>query len=373
MSPKSRLKKILPKISRSATAGSKKPGSAPGTVQHIGHRHLEDVQITIHDYDEHHAEEIPIQNITECRPYLEDPSKTWIKVSGLHDIEKLKSIWSYFDLHPLIQEDIVHTTQRPKVEHYPNNTYFVLRMLYYSEDDQTLEAEQISIVLGKNYVLSFQESDRPIFTPIVERLKVEQSRMRMLGPDYLTYALIDNIVDHYFSVLETLGEKIELVEDELILDPDKNTFQHIHLIRREIIFFRKAVWPLRDTINSTIRDESPLIINATKIYLRDVYDHMVQIIDNIENYREMVMGLHDMYMSNISNKMNEVMKVLTIIATIFIPLTFIAGIYGMNFDPDASPYSMPELTWYWGYPAVMLTMLVIALVMVVYFKRKDWM
>ncbi len=373
MSPKKRLKRILPHIRRNSTGKAKKPGSAPGTIQHIGRRQVEDIKITVYDFDEHHADEIHIDNIEECKPYLDSPSKTWVNVCGLHDVEKLTSVWSYFDLHPLIREDIVHTSQRPKMEHYSNNIFFVLRMLHYAGEEQGLEAEQVSIVLGKNYVLSFQESDKPYFEPVIKRLKVDQSRMRKLGPDYLTYALIDVIVDYYFKVLEVLEEYMEDTENKLMQNPDNNTLRQVHVLRREIVFFRKTVWPLRDTINSTIRDESPFIDETTNIYLRDVYDHVVQIIDNIENYRDMIMSMHDTYMSHISNKMNEIMKVLTIIATIFIPLTFIAGIYGMNFDPEASPYNMPELKWYWGYPTIVLLMLILAICMVIYFKKREWL
>ncbi|MDX1636414.1 MAG: magnesium/cobalt transporter CorA [Balneolaceae bacterium] len=352
---------------------SKKPGSAPGTLEHIGEQRLEDIQLTIHDYDVDHIDEIAITDVEESRPYLENPSKTWIKVYGVHDIDKLKHIWSYFDLHPLIQEDIVNTTQRPKAELYENNMYFVLKMLSWSEEHQQIESEQVSIVLSGNFVLSFQETDRPFFNPILERLKFGNIRIRKHGVDYLTYTLIDAVVDHYFSVLEHIGERIEQLEDQVLDDPDTETLEQIHALRRDLIYFRKSVWPLRDMLNSTIRDESPFIEEHTKIFLRDVYDHMVQIIDNIENYRDMVIGMHDIYMSHVSNKMNEVMKVLTIIATIFIPLTFIAGIYGMNFDPSASPYNMPELGWYWGYPVTMLVMLIMAVVMVFYFWKKGWL
>lgn len=372
MSAKKRLKKILPGIGFRANRRHKKPGSAPGTVQHIGKQHLEEIQITIHDYDLNNVQEIPIDQIHKVQPYLENPSKTWIKVCGLHDIETLKAIWDYFDLHPLIQEDIVNTSQRPKVESYDNCLFFVLRMLNYSEEEEMINAEQISLVLGKNYVLSFQETDKDYFKPVLDRLTIENGRLRSRGTDYLAYALIDTIVDHYFHIIEYIADEIELIEDQLLKEPGEHLLQNIHKVRREVIFFRKSVWPLRDAINTAIRDESKFITGETKIYLRDVYDHMIHVIDNIENYRDMVLGVHDMYMSYVSNKMNEVMKVLTIIATIFIPLTFIAGIYGMNFNPATSPFNMPELNWYWGYPATLGLMAVIAVIMVLYFKRKGW-
>lgn len=364
----------LPRIGRRKTEKAHTVGLAPGTLEYIGERRVEDVKITVIDYDDDHAETIEITDIEECKPYLENPSKTWIRVWGLHDLEKLKTIWSYFNLHPLVQEDIVNTSQRPKVEEYEDNLFIILRMLHYTDGEHVvLDSEQVAIVLGENYVLSFQESDTPHFAPILERLKVVGSRLRKLGPDYLTYALIDTVVDYYFKVLNELGERLEETEEELIVDPTDNTFHKIHLMRREAIFFRKSVWPLRDMINTVIRDDNRFIDDQIKVYMRDVYDHMVQIIDNIENYREMIIGLHDMYMSHTSNKMNEVMKLLTIIATIFIPLTFIAGIYGMNFNPETSPYNMPELSWYWGYPAVWASMVLVAVIMVFYFKRKDWL
>lgn len=368
MAQNNRLHSLKPALRR-----RKKPGSAPGTVEHVGEQHVEEIAITVLDFDQDHLEAITIDAIKECKPYVEKPSKTWIKVEGLHDIEKLKSIWSYFDLHPLIQEDIVNTHQRPKVEQYDNCLFIVMRMLSYSPEHETIDNEQVSIIIGNDFVLSFQETDRPIFQPVIDRLNIPNTRIRTHGPDYLAYTLIDNMTDYYFSLLDGLGEQMEAVEDELMGEPNEGTFQKIHDLRKDIISSRKAIWPTRDMLNSLIRDESAFVKQDTKIFIRDVYDHLVQIIDNIENYRDMVMGMHDMYMSHVSNKMNEVMKVLTIIATIFIPLTFLAGIYGMNFNPEASPYNMPELNWYWGYPAFWVVTIVIAILMIVYFRRKEWL
>lgn len=369
-------KKINPfqgfRSSKKTNGSVKKPGAAPGTVEHVGTKRVEKITITVHDYDQDHVNTIPIESIEDCKPYLKNPSKTWIKVEGLHDVEKLKSIWSYFDLHPLIQEDIVNTNQRPKVEQHENCIFFVMRMLYYTPDQQSIDNEQISIILGKNFVLSFQETDRPLFNPVVDRLNTSKSRIRNMDVDYLAYALMDTVTDHYFSLLDTQVDQMEQIDEELLDDPDESTFQKIHSLRKEIVFTRKSIWPTRDMLNSVIRDESEFIEESTKIYIRDVYDHMVQIIDNVENYRDMILGMHDMYMSHVSNKMNEVMKVLTIIATIFIPLTFIAGLYGMNFNPEASPYNMPELNWYWGYPAFWVVMIIVATIMITYFKKKDW-
>lgn len=374
MSAKKRFRKVLPKLRlRNNKRQTKKPGSAPGTVEHIGKRHLDEIQITIHDYSEEDIQKVAIDAIQEVQLFVDTPSRTWIKVYGLHDTNKLKSICNYFDLHPLIQEDIVNTSQRPKVELYDNCAFFVLKMLTFSEEEQSLKSEQISIILGPDYVLSFQETDNDYFKPVLERLFVKGTRLRLRSVDYLTYALIDTVVDHYFNIIDSIAVEVEKVEESLLDNPDEQALQYIHKLRREIIFFRKSVGPLRDAINSAIRDESAFITENTKIYLRDVYDHIIQVIDNVENYRDIILGLHDLYMSYVSNKMNEVMKVLTIIATIFIPLTFIAGIYGMNFNTEISPYNMPELNWYWGYPTFWAAILLISIVMIFFFKRKGWL
>ncbi|MEX0648867.1 MAG: magnesium/cobalt transporter CorA [Balneolaceae bacterium] len=353
----------------------KPPGQTPGTAIHTGEKKLDEVLFTVHDFDESHFDSIHIKKIEKSEPYLTSKSKTWIQVRGLHDIDKLRTVWDFFRIHPLVQEDIVSTTQRPKVEPYPDAVFVVLRMIKHSADQEKtlkLQTEQVSIVLGENYVLSFQESDEPIFEPVIKRLEIPSTRLRRLQSDYLAYALIDNVVDHYFQALDIIGEAIENIEEKIIENPKKEILHEIHVLRRDLIFFRKSVWSLRDGINSLIRDDSPLISSEVKVFLRDVYDHVVQVIDNIENSRDMVYSLYDMYMSGLSNRMNEVMKVLTIIATIFIPLTFVAGIYGMNFNPDSSPLNMPELEWYWGYPASLLLMGAIVTGMLIFFRRKEW-
>jgi magnesium transporter len=353
----------------------KPPGQAPGTVIHTGQKKLDNVIIKVHDFDETESRSVDVENLNDIEPYLKDKSKTWIQVQGLHDIEMLQKIWNYFDLHPLIREDIVNTTQRAKIEDYGNQIFVVMRMIsqeLVDEGNPRLRNEQVSLVLGENYVISFEESDSAVFDPVLKRIETPNTRLRKFGPDYLAYALIDNISDHYFHAITDVGDAIENLEERIIEDPEESLLQSIHVLRRDLIFFRKAVWPLRDSINSLIRDENPLIKSETKIYIRDVYDHIIQVIDNIENYREMVYSLYDMHMSGLSNKMNEVMKVLTIIATIFIPLTFIAGIYGMNFNADTSPLNMPELNWYYGYPASLAVMGILALLMIYYFRKKNW-
>lgn len=353
----------------------KTPGAIPGTPIHTGIQHLDQVQMTVHDFDESHYEVIPIKKIEKSEPYLQNKSKTWIQVNGLHDIETLRTVWDYFDLHPLVQEDIVSTTQRPKVELYPDHIYIVLRMITHMQSENgewVLQTEQISIVLGQTYVLSFQESDQPIFDPILKRLELSSTRLRKYGPDYLCYALIDTIVDHYFNAMDQISESIETTESLVLTSHTPENLNRIHSHRRDLVFFRKSVWSLRDALNSLVRDDSLLISSEVKIFIRDVYDHVVQIIDSIETNREMIIGLYDIYMSSISNRMNEVMKVLTIIATIFIPLTFIAGVYGMNFDPGSSPYNMPELNWYYGYPLSLSLMFLVTIGLIYFFKRKGW-
>ncbi|WP_234572062.1 magnesium/cobalt transporter CorA [Rhodohalobacter sp. 614A] len=354
----------------------KPPGQKPGTAIYTGIQRMDEVIMTVHDFDEQHYDKIPIKKIETSEPFLQSESKTWIQIQGLHDVEKLRSVWDYFELHPLIQEDIVNMSQRPKIEHYSDSVFIVMRMITHKDngsESQDLETEQVSIVLGKNYVLSFQESDTPVFDPIIKRLEMENTRLRKLDADYLAYALTDTIVDHYYHALDLIGETLEDLEELVISEPDEKHLQKIHAMRRDLIYFRKSVWSLRDGLNSLIRDESPLISEEVKVFIRDVYDHLVQVIDSIETSREMVFGLYDMYMSGLSNRMNEVMKVLTIIATIFIPLTFIAGIYGMNFNPEASPWNMPELSWYYGYPASLAIMVVLTILMIFYFRRKGWL
>lgn len=349
-----------------------KAGAAPGTLEHIGKQHLDEIKITLTDYDSDHADDHQIEDINEISPFLDRTSTTWIQVYGLHDIQKLNHVWDLFNLHPLIREDILNTSQRPKVEFYGDCIFFVARMLSYSDQEQIVETEQMSIILGTNYVLCFQETDAQLLEPVAKRLQNDEARIRKQKADYLTYTIIDTLVDHYFNVNRQLAEQIETLEDMLLDDHDESLQQDIHHLRREIIFIRRSIWPLREAIHNSLRTNDTLFKDTTKVYLRDVYDHITQLSDTVDHQRDLMLSMHDMFMSQISNKMNEVMKVLTIIATIFIPLTFIAGIYGMNFNPASSPYNMPELNWYWGYPMSLGIMVSIAIIMIFYFKRKGW-
>jgi magnesium transporter len=344
-----------------------KVGQVPGTLVYTGERKAEKVRISIIDYDEMHLEEREVATVEECFPFKDKSTVTWINIDGLHDLGLIEKIGKQFGLHPLVLEDIVNTGQRPKLEDFEDHIFVVLKMLYYHQKKNQLEAEQISLIFGQNFVISFQESVGDIFDPIRERIRTGKGRVRKAGADYLAYALIDSIVDNYFVILEQIGEKIEDTEQELGVQPTLETLQTIRTFKKEMIFLRKSIWPLREAVNSLERGESALINQSTLIYLRDVYDHTIQIIDAVESYRDMLSGMLDVYLSSISNRMNEVMKVLTIFASIFIPLTFVAGIYGMNFT------NMPELGWRWGYYGVLLLMAVIAVVLIVYFKRKRWL
>ncbi|MFA5648713.1 MAG: magnesium/cobalt transporter CorA [Bacteroidales bacterium] len=361
------------KFRRPKMSTRKKPGDSPGTAIHTGKKILNNVIVTIHSFNEKNFSSHTVKTIDKIDTDLTNKTKIWVQVQGLHDIDTLQTVWKHFNLHPLVEEDIVNTNQRPKVEPYNDYIFLVLRMINYAKDEQTSINEQVSIVLGANYVITFQESDTPIFSPVIKRLEQNDTRLRKLGPDYLAYALTDCIVDNYYNSLYTIDDIIEGIEEEVIANPKKHHLQQIHSLRNDLMVFRKSAWSLRDGLNSLLRDESPLISDEVKIFTRDVHDHLVQVIDTLENSREMVYSLYDMYMSNLSNRMNEVMKVLTIIATIFIPLTFIAGIYGMNFNPKSSPLNMPELNWYWGYPASIGLMAAITIIMLVFFKRKGWL
>ena len=354
----------MPKLTKKR---SKKAGLPPGTLVHIGERKAEIPKITIMDYSETLFQEKEVKTIEECFLFKDTPTITWINIDGLHQVEILEKLGECYGFHPLVLEDILNTDQRPKVEDYGEYLYIVLKMLDQSNQSNEILTEQMSLILGPSFVISFQEREGDVFDSIRERIRTGKGRIRKMGADYLTYSLLDSIVDNYFIVMEKLGEKIEFLEEELVKRPIPETLQTIHHLKREMIFFRKAVWPLREVIGSLERGELPLVKETTRIYLRDVYDHTIQVIDTIETFRDMVSGMLDIYLSSVSNRLNAVMKVLTIIATIFMPLTFIAGIYGMNFK------YMPELEWKWGYPVVWIAVILISVSMLTYFKKKGWL
>jgi len=344
-----------------------KVGLPPGTTTYSGEPKDEHIRITVLDYDEKSYHETEVAKIEECLPFKGSETTSWINVDGIHDAELISDFGELFEIHPLALEDISNSWQRPKVEDYDDFLYVVVRMLSYDEQGKEVTGEQVSLILTDHCVISFQERPGDIFEGLRERIRKGKGRVRRMGADYLLYALLDTVVDQYFLILEKLGDRIEELENEVITSPVPESVRNIHHLKREMIFLRKAIWPLRELVNTLERGESKLVAKATQRYLRDVYDHAIQVIDTVETFRDMLSGMHDTYLSSLSNRMNEVMKVLTIIATIFIPLTFLAGIYGMNFE------YMPELKWPWGYAAVWGAMLVIGACMVVYFKRRRWL
>jgi magnesium transporter len=345
----------------------KKAGLPPGTLVHIGERKLEKVRITVIDYDENSFQEKQVEKIEDCFEFKKTPTVSWINIDGLHDVEIIEKIGKHYDFHPLVLEDILHTGQRPKFEDLESYIFIVLMMLRFDDESQTVISEQVSLVLGPGYVISFQENIGDVFEQIRDRIRNAKGKIRKMGSDYLMYVLLDSIVDGYFLIMEKLGEKIESMEEELVSSPSEKTLRQIHNMKREMVHLRKSVWPLRELISGVERSESDLIRETTGAYLRDVYDHTIQVIDTVESFRDMVSGMLDIYLSSISNRMNAVMKVLTIIATIFIPLTFVAGIYGMNFE------NMPELKWRYGYLGVWIIMVTITGGMLFYFKKKKWL
>lgn len=346
---------------------SKKAGLPPGSLVHIGKKKKAKTKITVIDYDEKTFQELEIEDPKECIPYKDKSSTTWINVDGIENTEILKDLGECFNVHPLTLEDILNTDQRPKLEDFENYIYIVLKMLSYDEIEDEITSEQVSLILGKNYLVSLQESEGDIFDLIRERIRNGKGRVRKAGSDYLSYLLLDAIVDNYFTILEKVSEKIEGLEDEIVKSPTRETLNTIHNLKIEMLYLKKSVWPLREVVNKLERGELTLIKKSTSVYLRDIYDHTIQVIDTAETLRDMLSGMLDIYLSSISNRMNEVMKVLTIIATIFIPITFIAGIYGMNFS------NIPELGWSWSYLVFWIVVLIIGVTMIIYFKRKKWL
>jgi len=346
---------------------SSKVGLPPGTPVHIGKRKRESLQVAVLDYDENGYQERAVAGLEQCVAVTGAPGVTWISVAGVHDVEALQHIADCFHLHPLVLEDIANTDQRPKLEDYDDYLFIVAKAFDGDTGADEVNAEQVSIILGRNFVISFEEQESALFRPISERIRSGRGQVRRLGADYLAYSLIDAIVDKYFVVLEALGERIEVLEEELVTNPTAATLRVMHQLKREMILLRKAVWPMREVILTLSRAESPLVKQTTGVYLRDVSDHAIEVIDTMETYRDMVSGMLDIYLSSISNRMNEIMKMLTIIATIFIPLTFLAGVYGMNFK------YMPELSSRWGYPTLWGVMLLAAGGMLLYFRKRKWL
>jgi magnesium transporter len=324
-------------------------------------------RISIFDFDEsqYTEKEIPYH---ECQAYKNKPTVTWINVDGIHNTKVIKDICDCFKLNPLVYEQLIDNTQKPKIEDYGDHLLIVLKMFLYNKETAAIISEQVSLVIGANYILTFQERDiqEDVFDPVRKRIRTSGTKIRQSKADYLAYRLIDAIIDYYFAILEIMGERIEKIEQETIAAPGKTTLVQMQKIRKDMLYLRKSIWPVREIMNSLQRGESKLISEGTQKHMRNLYEHTAQIIDTIETLRDTMSSLLDIYLSSISNKLNEIMKVLTMISTIFIPLTFVVGVYGMNFK------YMPELNWEYGYLSVWVVTLAIVCVMLYYFKRKKW-
>jgi magnesium transporter len=345
---------------------SKKKGMSPGSVVFIGDRKAEKSSISVIEYNADNIMEKKDILITECAAFKDTDKISWIDVTGLHDVDAVAELGRIFDIHSLVLEDIVNTNQRPKIEIFDDHFFVVFKMLFSDPLTAGIQSEQVSLIVNEKTVISFQEREGDVFEPLRERIRQAKGRTRTMGSDYLAYSILDIIVDNYFEILEKLGEEMEILEEELIKAPGSKTLGKIYRMKREILSVRKAVWPLRDVVNRLEKGEITLINRKTMPFLRDLYDHIIQVIDNVEAMRDTVTGLLELYLSSVSFKMNDVMKVLTIISTIFIPLTFIAGVYGMNFE------NMPELKWSYGYFISLGLMSVIFVSMVIFFKKKKW-
>lgn len=356
---------------RGAAAAAQKRGAAPGTLIYEGPDIEEPVGLSYMTWDEDGLRERgrtgPPASLAECLHEIHAPGTTWINVDGVHDIPVVQELGGAASLHRLVLEDILATSHRAKLEEYPHYLYVIVRMVRWNEEDESIADEQLSLVVGEGWVFSFQERRGDVFEGVRERLRHGRGLIRTRGADYLAYALMDTVVDHYFGVIEKVSDRIELLEAEVLANPEPGVVERIHRLKREMLLVRRAIWPLREVVSQLTRDPLPFVQEETRVFIRDVYDHTVQVIDTVETLRDLLGGLTDLYMSGVSNRMNEVMKVLTMIATIFIPLSFLAGVYGMNFEV------MPELGFAWGYPTLLGIMAVIAAGMLVSFRRKGWL
>ncbi|MGP1375511.1 MAG: magnesium/cobalt transporter CorA [Almyronema sp.] len=347
------------------------PGSSPGTL--TIEADAVPPELVLIDYDDTQAVRIDLQKPYDCVPYLDTESVSWLDVRGLGSEIILRQVGEIFNLHPLVLEDVVNVPQRPKVEQYEQQLLIIARMVTPKPSGKGFFSEQVSFILGKYYLLSVQEEpELDCFGPVRDRIRRHHGVIRQHGADYLTYTLLDAIIDGFFPVLEDYGELIEELEDEVVQNPSRHTIEKIHDLRRELMSLRRAIWPQRSAINSLIRDTNELISPEVRIYLQDCYDHVIQVLDILETYRELASSLMDVYLSSVSNRMNEVMKLLTVISSIFIPLTFIAGVYGMNFNYQTSPWNMPELNTYYGYPLTLAVMAAVAIAMCIFFWRRGW-
>ncbi|MGD7652316.1 MAG: magnesium/cobalt transporter CorA [Verrucomicrobiales bacterium] len=346
---------------------SAKAGLSPGTMVFLGEQKVDALCVDVVSYGPDRYSELRDVGVGVCGELAKGPGIDWISVNGIHDVGLIESLGSCFGLHPLTLEDIVNTGLRPKIEEFESYLFATLKMIRFDEAAGAVEMEQVSLIFGENYVVSFQEGGADVFAPVRERLRFGKGRIRSRRADYLAYSLMDAVVDEYFLLVERIGDRIEVLDDKILEDPDPGDLQEVHRLKREILGLRKAVWPLREEIAAMEKSDSELIRGDTRVFLRDLYDHAIHVIDMVETYRDLLTGMHDTYLSSVSNRMNEVMKVLTNIATIFMPLSFIAGMYGMNFE------NMPGLRQPYGFVVVLAVMLTIGVGMAVYFRRKNWL
>jgi magnesium transporter len=345
---------------------AKKAGMPPGSLVYLGKKEHLPAKITIIQYRDADFVENEYDAFNQCLPLEHREGVTWINVNGISQVQNLEQVGSCFNIHPLVLEDILDIEQRPKIEDYEDYLYIVLKTISHTPEAEEVESEPVSLILGPHYVITFHEGNGDLFAPIRERLLRGKGRIRKMGADYLAYAIIDLIVDNYFVALETFSDKVEFLEDEVVIRPNPQTLREVHRFKNDMIMLRKSLWPLREVIARLERRESPLISDQLSIYLKDVYDHTIIAIEEVETYRDILSGMLDIYLSSMSNRLNEIMKVLTIIATIFMPLTFVTGLYGMNFK------NMPELRWHYGYYGAVVVMGLIAVAMLWYFRRKNW-
>lgn len=344
----------------------KRPGSPPGVLVHVGRKKMQSVDIQAFDFGRDNLEEAHGITADEALKYRDTQNVSWVNIDGLHDVDIIRTIGSHYHIHALNLEDVLDTNHRPKIDDMEDYIYVSLKMLTINPADRRVALEHISILLGETWVLSFQEIPGDIFEPIRERLRAGKGRMRKMGADYFAYALMDSIVDHYFVVVEELGARIEILDEAILQRPSPKTLQEIHSLKNELITVRKSVWPMRDIVAGLARNEGKLIRPETEVFIKDLYDHVIQLIDTVEIYRDLVGGLFDIYLSSISNRTNEIIRVLTVTTSIFIPLTFIVGVYGMNF------HYFPELEWKYGYPMIWLVMLSMAGGMLILFRKRGW-
>lgn len=354
-------------VQRIANPRRGRAAQVPGTPMFIGRQRDAPVQLDRIVYDADRLEEQRNAAVADCAATSGSSRVSWISVSGVHDIPLLMQLGEAFGLDPMTLEDIANTNHRPKCELFPNYLFIVLKMLWYEQNGDRVAAEHVSLILGDNFVLSFLEDEGDLFDGVRHRIRHQVGRIRSMNADYLAYCLMDVIIDHYFAVVQSIGDEVEVVDDSLMLEPRHDFIRIIHHFKREVMTLRRAVWPMREVASQLTRRETPLLREETLVFWRDLYDHTVQVIEMVEASREMLASLHDSYLSSLSNRMNEVMKVLTIISTIFIPLSFIAGVYGMNFE------NMPELRWREGYRMVLLLMVVVGFSLLVFFRKRRWL